>query len=181
MLQIEIETDEEDDVVVLDDDNNGNNELVDMASVGVVQGLLAGNLPMAQFDEDAMKQEFCNLFHTITEGYKMVNEAYLKLWHAIEDTPLQILGKILSDIYISKQTMLAKDKPVGDSDDDNDYDYSDDDDDDDQKEEEEPILIQKIKREPGALTSLTPTTIQTKTPPRQKTKRPPMTKTPPQD
>ena len=56
-------------------------------------------------------------------------------------------------------------------DDDNDYDYSDDDD-DDQKEEEETILIQKIKGEPGALTSLTPVTIQTKTPPRQKTKMP---------
>ena len=171
LLQIEVETDEEDDVVVLDDDNNGDNELVDMVSVRVVQGLLAGNLPMAHVDEDAMKQEFCNLFHTIMEGYKMVNEAYLKLWHAIEDTPLQILGKILSDIYItaSKQTMLAKDKPVGDSDDDD----NDDDDDDDQKEEEETILIQKIKREPGALTSLTPMMIQTKTPPRQKTKMPP--------
>ena len=63
----------------------------------------------------------------------------LKLWHAIEDTPLQILEKILLDIYItaSKQTMLAKDKPAGDSDDDDDdYDYSDDDDDDDQEEEE---------------------------------------------
>ena len=130
-----------------------------MVSVGVAQGLLAGNLPMAHVDEDAMKQEFCNLFHTIMEGYKMVNEAYLKLWHAIEDTPLQILGKILSDIYItaSKKTMLAKDKPGGDSDDDDDdYDYSDDDDDDDQKEEVETILIQKIKREPGALTSLIP-------------------------
>ena len=110
----------------------------------------------------------------------MVNEAYLKLWHAIEDTPLQILEKILSDIYIiaSKQTMLAKDKPVGDSDDnDDDYDYSDDDDDDDdeeeEEEEEETILIQKIKREPGASTSLTPTMIQTKTQPRQKTKMPP--------
>ena len=92
-----------------------------------------------------MKQEFCNLFHTIMEGYKMVNEAYIKLWHAIEDKSLQILGKILLDIYItaSKQTMLAKDKPVGDSDDDDDYEYSDDD--DDQKEEEETILIQKIK------------------------------------
>ena len=156
-------------MVVLNDDN----ELVDMASVGVAQGLLAGNLPMAHVDKDAMKQEFCNLFHTIMEGYKMVNEAYLKLWHAIEDTPLQILGKILLDIYItaSKQTMLAKDKLAGDSDDDNnDYDYSDD---DDQKEEEEMILIQKIKREPRASTSLTPATIQTKTPPRQKTKMPP--------
>ena len=165
-------------MVVLDDDNNGDDELVDMVSVWVVQGLLAGNLPMAHVDEDAMKQEFCNLFHTIMEGYKMVNEAYLKLWHAIEDTPLQILGIILSDIYItaSKQTMLAKDKPAGDSDDDdNDYDYSDNDDDDDQKEEEETILIQKIKREPGALTSLTPTMIQTKTPPRQKTKMHPPT------
>ena len=76
--------------------------------------------------------------------------------------------------------MLAKDKPVGDSDDDNDdYDYSDDDDDDDQKEEDI-ILIQKIKREPGVLTSLTPATmIMTKTPPRQKTKMlPPQTKMP---
>ena len=69
--------------------------------------------------------------------------------------------------------MLAKDKPVGDSDDD-DYDYSDDD------QKEETILIQKIKREPGVLTSLTPATIQTKTPPRQKTKMPPTTKMPPQ-
>ena len=180
LLQIEVETDEEDNVVVLDDDNNGDDELVDMVSVRVVQSLLAGNLPMAHVDKDAMKQEFCNLFHTIMEGYKMINEAYLKLWHAIEDIPLQIVGKILLDIYItaSKQTMLAKDKPVGDSDDnDNDYDYSDSDDDDDQKEEEEQILIQKIKREPGALTSLTPMMIQTKTPPRQKKKTPPMTKT----
>ena len=187
LLQTELEADKEDDVVVLDVDNNGDDEMVDMASVRMAQGLLAGNLPIVHVDEDAMKQEFCNLFHTIMEGYKMVNEAYLKLWHAIEDTPLQILGKILSDIYItaSKQTMLAMDKPAGDSDDDdNNYDYSDDDD-DDQKEEEEPILIQKIKREHGASTSLTPTTIQTKTPPRQKTKMspitkmPPMTKTPP--
>ena len=67
--------------------------------------------------------------------------------------------------------MLAKDKPAGDSDDDNDdYDYSDDNDD---QKEEEPILIQKIKREPGALTSLTPVMIQTKTLPRQKAKTPP--------
>ena len=47
LLQIEVETDEEDGVVVLDNDNNGDDELVDMASVGVAQGLLAGNLPMA--------------------------------------------------------------------------------------------------------------------------------------
>ena len=137
---------------------------------------------MTHVDVDAMKQEFCNLFHTIMERYNMVNEACLKLWHAIEDTPLQILGKILSDIYItaSKQTMLAKDTPVGDSDNNNDdYDYSDDDDDDDQKEEEETILIQEIKREPGALTSLTPMMIQAKTPPRQKTKTPPTTEMPP--
>ena len=46
LLQIEVETDKEDDVVVLDDDNNSDDELVDMASVRVVQGLLAGNLPM---------------------------------------------------------------------------------------------------------------------------------------
>ena len=119
-----VETDEEDNVVVLDDDN-GDDELVDMMSVRVAQGLLAGNLPMAHVDEDAMKQEFSNLFHTIMEGYKTVNEAYLELWHAIEDTPLQILGKILQIFTwtASKQTMLAKDKPVGDSDDDdNDYD-----------------------------------------------------------
>ena len=38
LLQIEVEADK-DDVVVLDDDNNGDDELVDMATVRVVQGL----------------------------------------------------------------------------------------------------------------------------------------------
>ena len=52
ILQLEIETDNEDDEVIVLNDNDDNNDLLTMASVGVIQGLLAGNIPMPEIDED---------------------------------------------------------------------------------------------------------------------------------
>ena len=48
---------------------------------------------MTHVDEDAMKQEFCNLFHTIMEGYKMVNEAYLKFCMPLRIHHYKFLGR----------------------------------------------------------------------------------------
>ena len=58
------------------------------------------------------------------------------MWHAIEDTSLQILGKILLDIYVTaaKQTMFKKD------------DDDDDESDEGEDEEPEPIVIKKNKK-----------------------------------
>ena len=42
-------------------------EVADMASIGVVEGLISGILE-PQVDEEKMKQKFCNIFHTILEG-----------------------------------------------------------------------------------------------------------------
>ena len=132
LLQVEVETDEEDNVVVLDEDNNGDDELVDMASVG------GGARPLGRQLTHGPCWWGCyetRVLQPVSYNYGGVQDGQWCIPQACHwGYTLQILGKILSDIYItaSKQTMLAKDKPMGDSDDDNDdYDYSDDNDDDD--------------------------------------------------
>ena len=71
-FQLEVETDDKD-VVVLssNDEDDDMQEVADMASIGVVEGLISGMLE-PQVDEEKMKQKFCNIFHTILEGYQMV-------------------------------------------------------------------------------------------------------------
>ena len=65
----------------------------------------------------------------------MVSEAYVELWNIIDHSPLQILGNILLDVYISA-TARTMHKEHKEQDDNDDYD----------EVEEEPFLIQKLKR-----------------------------------
>ena len=55
-------------VLSSNDEDDDMQEVLDMASIGVVEGLISGMLE-PQVDEEKMKQEFCNIFHTILEGY----------------------------------------------------------------------------------------------------------------
>ena len=146
-----------------------------MAHAGTAQGILEGQME-SDIDDKEMKQKICDIFNRIMDGYKMVNDADVELCNIIDHSLLQILGKILSDVYMSA---TAKTMQKEKDDDDND-DYSDDD-----EEKEETIIIQKIKWAPGASTSLTPvmtpTQTKTKTLAQTKTKTPTQTKmrTPP--
>ena len=74
-------------VLSLNDEDDDMQEVADMASIGVVEGLISGMLE-PQVDEEKMKQKFCNIFHTILEGYRMVNKVYVELWSVIDGTPL---------------------------------------------------------------------------------------------
>ena len=83
----------------------------------------------------------------------MLNEAYVELWSVIDGTPLQILGKILSDVYVlatSKTMFKCKDD---DNNDDNDDHGEESEDNEEEAKDEELVLIQKIKCEPSASTS----------------------------
>ena len=73
-------------MVVLSDEE-GDQELEDMASAAAAQGILAGQME-PDIDKDEMKQKFCDIFNRIMDGYKMVNEAYVKLWNIIDHLPL---------------------------------------------------------------------------------------------
>ena len=100
------------------------------------------------------------------------------LWSVIDGTPLQILGKILSDVYVSATIkMMFKWKDDMDDTDDNDTEGEEYEHDDEEEAEEMPVIIQKIKCEPSASTSkFTPEEKKTQlTPQRQKSN----TKTPP--
>ena len=125
-------------MVVLSDEDD--EELVDMASAAAAQGILAGQMDPG-FDGGDMRSKLCSIFNRIMDGYKIVNDAYVELWSIIDHSPLQILGKILLDVYMSATTRTMQ-KEQGDDDD-----CTDDD-------EEEPIIIKKIEWEPGVLTSL---------------------------
>ena len=81
----------------------------------------------------------------------MVNEAYVELWSVIDGTPLQILGKILSDVYVlaTSKTMFKHKDDNG-----NDDDHGEESEDNEEEaKDKEPVLIQKIKCEPSASTS----------------------------
>ena len=134
----------------LNDEDDDMQEVADMASTGV-EGLISRMLE-PQVDEEKMKQKFCNIFHTILEGYRMVNEVYIELWSVIDGTPLQILGKILSDVYVS-----ATSKPMfkckDDTDDDDDDHGEESEDNEEEAKDKDLVLIQKIKCEPSASTS----------------------------
>ena len=79
----------------------------------------------------------------------MLNEAYVELWSVIDGTPLQILGKILSDVYV-----LATSKTMFKCKDDTDDDHGEESEDNEgEAKDEELVLIQKIKCEPSASTS----------------------------
>ena len=69
----------------------------------------------------------------------MVSEAYVELWNIIGHSPLQILGNILLDVYISA-TARTMHKEHKEQDDNDDYDEEE------EEVEEEPFLIQKLKR-----------------------------------
>ena len=164
-------------VLSSDDEDDDMQEVADMASIGVVEGLISGMLE-PQVDEEKMNQKFCNIFHTILERYRMVNKVYVELWCVIDSTPLQILGKILSDVYVSatSKTMFKCKDDTDDHDSDDDHGEESEDNGEEAKDEE-PVLIQKIKCEPSASTSkstLKEKKTQSKTP-RQKldTKTPP--------
>ena len=76
----------------------------------------------------------------------MVNEVYVELWSVIDGTPLQILGKILSDVYVlatSKTMFKCKDD---DDDDDDDDDHGEESEDNEEKaKDEEPVFNTKNK------------------------------------
>ena len=170
-------------VLSLNDEDDDMQEVADMASIGVVEGLISGMLE-PQVDEEKMKQKFCNIFHTMLEGCKMVNEVCVELWSVIDGTPLQILGEILSDVYVSatsKTMFKCKDDTDDDDDDDDDDDNGEkSEDNEEEAQDKEPVLIQKIKCEPSASTSKsTPKEkkTQSKTPPGKNwTPRPPQAK-----
>ena len=86
-------------MVVLSDEED-DEELVDMASAAAAQGILAGQMDPG-FDEGDMRSKLCSIFNRIMDGYKIVNDAYVELWSIIDCLPLQILGKILLDVYMS--------------------------------------------------------------------------------
>ena len=126
----------------LNDEDDDMQEVADMASIGVVEGLISGMLE-PQVDEEKMKQKFCNIFHTILEGYRMVNKAYVELWSVIDGTPLQILGKILSDVYVSATSKTMFKCKDDDNDDDDHGEESEDN--EEEAKDEELVLIQKNK------------------------------------
>ena len=86
-------------MVVLSDEED-DEELVDMTSAAAAQGILAGQMDPG-FDEGDMRSKLCSIFNRIMDGYKIVNDAYVELWSIIDCLLLQILGKILSDVYMS--------------------------------------------------------------------------------
>ena len=129
-------------VLSLNDEDDDMQEVADMASIGVVEGLISGMLE-PQVDEEKMKQKFCNIFHTILEGYRMVNEAYVELWSVTDGTPLQILGKISSDVYVSATSKTMFKCKDDDNDDDDHGEESEDN--EEEVKDEEPVLIQKNK------------------------------------